>query len=349
MTKKLIILALFLTATNFASAQDLSIFFLKNGSIFQGNVINENNHRLFLKTEQGTIKIQLSDIIGRESLAKKGDLSFMNERLDYLQNNIKRLMGRVNHLNDSLSTSTDNLFEEFKKINALQNEFEIDLLRLHSKGREQKKQIKNIQENLGNQGVAIASNRQDLGGIEDTLNSLIKDFRITKQKLDVTVSQSYLISGTVSNIKSELQKTQGNQQNQQNQIDIISGSLANLIQEVKKVHESFSSIENHIELNRISIIELDGKVSKESKEINSTMLEMRSDFNQQIRKINKAINNNEKMLAKTDERILTNTNSFKDETSNLKNAISILNKDINLFKSSLKNVEKKVDKLSTQK
>jgi chromosome segregation ATPase len=258
-------------------------------------------------------------------------------------------MGRVNHLNDSLSTSTDNLFEEFKKINALQNEFEIDLLRLHSKGREQKKQIKNIQENLGNQGVAIASNRQDMGGIEDTLNSLIKDFRITKQKLDVTVSQSYLISGTVSNIKSELQKTQGNQQNQQNQIDIISGSLANLIQEVKKVHESFSSIENHIELNRISIIELDGKVSKESKEINSTMLEMRSDFNQQIRKINKAINNNEKMLAKTDERILTNTNSFKDETSNLKNAISILNKDINLFKSSLKNVEKKVDKLSTQK
>ena len=82
-------------------AQDISIFFLKDGSIVQGSVLNENQSRIFLKTDQGTIKILTSDVLGREDLARKGDLSFLSDRVDYLQNQVNHLTGKLNVLNES--------------------------------------------------------------------------------------------------------------------------------------------------------------------------------------------------------------------------------------------------------
>ena len=90
-------------------AQDISIFFLKDGSIVQGTVVNENQNRIFLKTEQGTIKILTMDILGREDLARKGDLSFISERVDHLQNHVNHLTGKLENLNDSLRMVLDNL------------------------------------------------------------------------------------------------------------------------------------------------------------------------------------------------------------------------------------------------
>ena len=157
-------------------AQDISIFFLKDGSIIQGKVVNENQQRIFLKTEQGTIKILPKNILGREDLAKKGDLTFMVDRMDYFQNHVNQLTGQVNHWNDSLNLAFDDLYELFKNLEVLQNEFEIDLLRLHSQGREQKKQITYVQDDLVNQRVDIAFNRQNMGGIDDTVSTLHKQF-----------------------------------------------------------------------------------------------------------------------------------------------------------------------------
>ena len=140
MVKKLI-LVIFVFFTCYLTAQDVSIFFLKDGSIVQGQVVNENQYRIFLKTDQGTIKILPSDILGREDAANKGDLTFVSERLEYLQGNVNHLTGQVNHWNDSLKTALDDLYELFKNLEVLQNEFEIDLLRLHSQVREQKKKM----------------------------------------------------------------------------------------------------------------------------------------------------------------------------------------------------------------
>ena len=78
--------------------------------------------------DKGTIKIIPSDIIGREDSAKKGDLTFMSERLEYLQGNVTHLTGKVSHWNDSLKTVVDDLQVLFENLEVLQNEFEIDLL-----------------------------------------------------------------------------------------------------------------------------------------------------------------------------------------------------------------------------
>ena len=59
----------------------------------QGTVIDENQRRIFLKTDQGTLKILPENILGREDLAKQGDLTFMSERIDFLQRHVELLTG----------------------------------------------------------------------------------------------------------------------------------------------------------------------------------------------------------------------------------------------------------------
>ena len=107
--------------------------------LFRAKLLTKINIGFFLKTEQGTVKILPADILGREDAARKGDLTFFSERLEYLQGNVSHLSGQVNHWNDSLKTALDDIFELYKNLEVLQNEFEIDLLRLHSEGREHKK------------------------------------------------------------------------------------------------------------------------------------------------------------------------------------------------------------------
>ena len=94
--------------TSPAFPQDISIFFLKDGAIVQGIVVNENQNRIFLKTEQGTIKILTMDILGREDLARKGDISFISERVDHLKTQVDFLTGKLDH-NKSIKKN----FKEF--------------------------------------------------------------------------------------------------------------------------------------------------------------------------------------------------------------------------------------------
>ena len=347
MIKKLIILQLLLLATLPLLAQDISIFFLKDGSIIQGKVVNENQQRIFLKTEQGTIKILPKNVLGREDLAKKGDLTFMVDRMDYFQNHVNQLTGQVNHWNDSLNLALDDLYELFKNLEVLQNEFEIDLLRLHSQGREQKKQITYVQDDLVNQRVDIAFNRQNMGGIDDTVSTLHKQFDKAKRRLDVTVDQSYLISGTISNINTEIQKTTEGQQNQQNQIDIMAGSLANLIQEVQQVKNSFSAVEEGIKSNQDAIQKLAENLSAQTEELTSGMGEMSDDFNKQMKTIGQTLDDQDNKSLRARKNILDDFNDFKDEFSKLKGKVTSLNNDINSLEGDIKTINKKVDNIST--
>ena len=325
-------------------AQDISIFFLKDGSIIQGKVVNENQQRIFLKTEQGTIKILPKNILGREDLAKKGDLTFMVDRMDYFQNHVNQLTGQVNHWNDSLNLALDDLYELFKNLEVLQNEFEIDLLRLHSQGREQKKRITYVQDDLVNQRVDIAFNRQNMGGIDDTVSTLHKQ---AKRRLDVTVDQSYLISGTISNMNTEIQKTTEGQQNQQNQIDIMAGSLANLIQEVQQVQNSFAAVEEGIKSNQDAIQKLAGDLSAQTEELTSGMGEMSDDFNQQMKTIGQTLDDQDNKSLRARKNILDDLNDFKDEFSKLKGKVTSLNNDINSLEGDIKAINKKVDNIPT--
>ena len=262
--------------------QDISIFFLKDGSIVQGTVVNENQNRIFLKTEQGTIKILTMDILGREDLARRGDLSFISDRVDHLKNHVNHLTGKLDKLNDSLKIVLDNLSLNYQELDGLQGEFEIDLLRLHSQSREQKKQIQYMQDDGVNKRVDIAANRQNLGGLKDTVEYYVTEFKKANQELQTTTNTAFLLTGTVSNTRKELQDIFQDQINQKNRIDIMAGSIAHLIQEVQEVSASFAAVESAIDMNGKSIDALSSALDDKDKAINEKIDKSITILNQEI-------------------------------------------------------------------
>ena len=354
MHKKIILITIILFLRSIY-AQDISIIFLKDGSIVQGKVVNENQHRLFLKTDQGTIKILPSDIIGREDSAKKGDLTFVSERLEYLQGNVNHLSGQVNHWNDSLKNALTDLRELFKNLEVLQNEFEIDLLRLHSQGREQKKQIEYVEDDLVNQRVEIASNRQEMGGIDDTVSTLNEQFSRTKKKLEITANQSYLLSGNLSTIKKDIQSIKNHKENQQNQIDMMAGALANNIQEVIRVQSKFSNVENGIKENEFSINKLSEDFLVKTDLIEKNIEELYNDFSNRldqiitrIDKIDKNAINAKKQIAEDIQDMANNLEIIGTKVNKVSRDISTTDEKIDDLDTFVKKVDKKLTKLKSQ-
>ena len=344
MIKKLI-LTLSITIAIPLTAQDISIFFLKDGSIIQGQVVNENQHRIFLKTEQGTIKILPADILGREDTAKKGDLTFISERLEYLQGNVNHLTGQVNHWNDSLKIALEDIYELFKNLEVLQNEFEIDLLRLHSQGREQKKKIEYVQDDLVNQRVDIASNRQEMGGIDDTVSTLNQQFNQAKQKLDVTANQSYLLSGNLSNIKKDIQSLKDGQENQKNQIDMMAGALANNIQEVIRVQGKFGDVEEGVEDNQKGIKKLNNSLEERTDELSQTISAMLKDLTNRLDVISSKIDDMDNNALKARKKLATDLGDQKNELDIISEKVVTSSRDIRANEEKLNSIGDKVDKV----
>ena len=358
MIRKLI-LFISLLSGYYLMAQDISIFFLKDGSIVQGQIVNENQYRIFLKTEQGTIKILPSDVLGREDAANKGDLTFVSERLEYLQGNVNHLTGQVNHWNDSLKTALDDLYELFKNLEVLQNEFEIDLLRLHSQGREQKKKMDYVEDDLINQRVDIASNRQEMGGIDDTVSTLNQEFSQVRQKLDITANQSYILSGNLTTIKKDIQSIRSNQENQQNQINMMSGALANNIQEVIQVQGKFSNVENGVEENRLEIRKLNNELLDQTEELSKGMDMMLKDLTSQLESISDRIDQMDNNALKARKKLTTDLGNLANELNILSDKVITLSRDhrvtdekvnsidgnISTIERSINNIDGKINKI----
>ena len=266
-----------------ARGQDNSIFFLKDGSIVQGTIVNENKTRIFLKTDQGTIKILTMNILGREDLAKQGDLSFMSDRVDHLQNHVDNLTGRLEVWNDSLQHELFTTVKTLNELESLQAEFEVDLLRVHSQTRDQKKKLKYLQDEMVDKRIDIASNRQNLGGLKDTVNFYVKQFKKANQTLENTTNTAFILTGTVSNTRKDLQDVVLEQQKQINRIDIMSGSLAHLIQEIQIVTDSFEGIKFDIEKNAGSIERLKNEMIEKNQLTNIRINKIEIDSEKQFK------------------------------------------------------------------
>ena len=199
------------------------------------------------------------------------------------------LTGKLDHLNDSLQIVLDNLSVNYQELEVLQSEFEIDLLRLHSQGREQKKQIQYLQDDGVDKRVDIAANRQNLGGLKDTVNYYAGEFRKADQKLETTANTAFLLTGTVSNTRRELQTVVQDQQNQKNQIDIMAGSVAHLIQEVQQVSQSFSAIEDAIAMNGESINALSVTLQTQGETLNVKVDQVNVKVDQAVENLNQEI------------------------------------------------------------
>ena len=327
MLKKIIISLYFSVLINIYG-QDLTIFFLKDGSILQGKIVNENQNRIFLKTDQGTIKIIPSDILGREDAGKKGDLTYFSERLDQLNGNVRYLSGKFNHLKDSLSFSIKELNTLFKNIEAVQNEFEIELLRLQSTSRLQNQNLEYNKDDLVNNRVRIAENNQKIGGMSDTLITLNSLVTRMNEKLNANADKSYLLSGNLSTIKKDIQGLFTAQDNGQNQIDMMAGALANNIQEVIRVQGLFSDVQNKIEENSSSINEINRAILIQKEDLVLLLNKRYNSLNEDFLELNENVMNIDKTIISIDQKSEKERKSIINNLGDLKNELDILNEKL---------------------
>ena len=128
-----IIIFLVVAISSLGFSQNTTILFLRDGSIIQGTITHEKPNKIFLKTDMGFVQIKPEDIIGREDLAKKGDLTYMSDQIEFVRRYVENLSGKTVSWKDSLQNKIDNLYQIYKGFEILQQEFEADILRLHSK------------------------------------------------------------------------------------------------------------------------------------------------------------------------------------------------------------------------
>ena len=327
MVKKIIIFFLFYILINLFG-RDITIFFLKDGSILQGKIVNENQYRIFLKTDQGTIKIIPSDVLGREDSANKGDLTFFTERLEQLQQNVRYLTGKVNHMKDSLSISLEGLKDLYLNIEAIQNEFEIELLRLQSNAREHNQSLEYNKDDLINNRVRIAENTQQLGGISDTVRTLDIAVKKINEKLQSIMDKSFLLSGNLATIKKDIQTIKTTQDNSQNQIDMMSGALANNIQEVIRVQGKFSDVESGVKNNLNSIDDLSRALIIQKDDFTILLNSKYNSISEELVIIKDSINTLKLNISSLDEKSEQERGAILLTVGDLKSELEILNEKV---------------------
>ena len=341
MLKKIIISFCFYFSINIYG-QELTIFFLKDGSILQGKIVNENQNRIFLKTDQGTIKIIPSDVLGREDSARKGDLTYFSDRLDQLNSNVRYLTGQVNHLKDSLSFSIEDLNNLFLNIEAIQNEFEIELLRLQSKTRQHNQNLEYNKDDLINNRVKIAEHNQKIGGLSDTLRTLDNLVKKMNEKLNTNMDKSYLLSGNLVTTKNEIKNLYIDQEKSQNQIDMMAGALANNIQEVIRVQGRFSDVENGVKENSTSIKDLNRALIIQKEELVMLVNSNYNTVNEKIVKLNDEIEVLKQKIDSLDQKSEKERNSLLQSLNDLKSNLEILNEKVLTYNRQNKLAEEKL-------
>ena len=341
MLKKIIISFCFYISINIYG-QDLTIFFLKDGSILQGKIVNENQNRIFLKTDQGTIKIIPSDVLGREDAAKQGDLTYFSDRLDQLNSNVRYLTGQVNHLKDSLSFSIEDLNNLFLNIEAIQNEFEIELLRLQSKTRQHNQNLEYNKDDLINNRVKIAEHNQKIGGLSDTLRTLDNLVKKMNEKLNTNMDKSYLLSGNLVATKNEIKDLYIDQEKSQNQIDMMAGALANNIQEVIRVQGRFSDVENGVKENSTSIKDLNRALIIQKEDLILLVNSNYNTVNEKIVKLNDETEDLKQKIDSLDQNSKKERISLLQSLNDLKNELKILNEKVLTYNRQNKLAEEKL-------
>ena len=327
MLKKIIIFLCFCISINIYS-QDLTIFFLKDGSILQGKIVNENQNRIFLKTDQGTIKIIPADVLGREDSARGGDLTYFSDRLDQLNSNVRYITGQVNHLKDSLNFALQDLSNLFQNIEAIQNEFEIELLRLQSKTRLHNQNLEYNKDDLINNRVRIAEHNQKIGGLSDTLRTLDNLVKKMNEKLNTNMDKSYLLSGNLVTTKNEIKDLYIDQEKSQNQIDMMAGALANNIQEVIRVQGRFSDVEIGVQENSNSIKDLNRALIIQKEDLVLLVNSKYNTINEEISILKAEINDIKLKIESLDQKSEKERNSLLQSLNDLKSELEILNEKV---------------------
>ena len=375
MNKIIIIIAMFVFSVSLA--QNTTILFLRDGSIIQGTITHEKPNKIFLKTEMGFVQIKPEDIIGREDLAKKGDLTYMSDQIEFVRRYVENLSGKTISWKDSLQNKIDNLYQVYKGFEILQQEFEADLLRLHTKDQEKSKQLLEITHDIVEHEVDISLNRQNIGLVGDTIGYINNGLSVAEDNLAKNINQTYVLSGSTANMMDDIDAVSNEITNNKSQIDIMSGSVANLYREVQRVEKSFEFINRSIKENRGSIglnqesinanhnaiIELGNSLDKKidalhdslkvsQNELVSTMELLWKQNKKSVNDINETFNDSLYSINRKVKTIDTKVEDFGGDLevyiTELKASIENINKAIATINGSISGIERNVDGVSSK-
>ena len=379
-----IIVSLIIVLTTLGFSQNTTILFLRDGSIIQGTITHEKPNKIFLKTDMGFIQIKPEDIIGREDLAKKGDLTYMSDQIEFVRRYVESLSGKTVSWKDSLQNKIDNLYQIYKGFEILQQEFEADILRLHSKDQEKSKQLLEITHDIVEHEVDISLNRQNIGLVGDTINYINNGLTIAEDNLAKNINQTFVLSGSTANIMDDIGAVSDELTNNKSQIDIMSGSVANLYREVQRVEKSFEFINRSIKENRGSIglnqesinanhnaiIELGNAIDKKieslhdslkvsQNELVSTMellwkqnkksvSDVNETFNDSLYSVNRKVKKIDNKVDDIDGDLEVYITELKASIENINKAIAVINGNISGIERNVDGVSSKLETLSTQ-
>ena len=379
-----IIVSLIIVLTTLGFSQNTTILFLRDGSIIQGTITHEKPNKIFLKTDMGFIQIKPEDIIGREDLAKKGDLTYMSDQIEFVRRYVESLSGKTVSWKDSLQNNIENLYQIYRGVETLQQEFEADLLRLHTKEQEKTKQLLEITHDIVEHEVDISLNRQNIGLVGDTISNINNGLAIAENNLAKNINQTYVLSGSTANMMDDIDGVSNEIINNKSQIDIMSGSVANLYREVQRVEKSFEFINRSIKENRGSIglnqesinanhnaiIELGNsfeekidalhdslKVSQNElvstmellwKQNKKSVTDINDTFNDSLYNANRKIKKIDTKVDDIDSDLEIYITELKASIEAINKAIAVINGNINGIENSVNGVSSKLESLSTQ-
>ena len=379
-----IIVSLIIGLTTLGFSQNTTILFLRDGSIIQGTITHEKPNKIFLKTDMGFIQIKPEDIIGREDLAKKGDLTYMSDQIEFVRRYVESLSGKTVSWKDSLQSNIENLYQIYRGVEILQQEFEADLLRLYTKEQEKTKQLLEITHDIVEHEVDISLNRQNIGLVGDTISNINNGLAIAENNLAKNINQTYVLSGSTANMMDDIDGVSNEIINNKSQIDIMSGSVANLYREVQRVEKSFEFMNRSIKENRGSIglnqesinanhnaiIELGNAVDKKidalhdslkvsQNELVSTMellwkqnkksvTDINDTFNDSLYNANRKIKKIDTKVDDIDSDLEIYITELKASIEAINKAIAVINGNINGIENSVNGVSSKLESLSTQ-
>ena len=375
MNKITIILGLLMLSASLA--QNTTILFLRDGSIIQGTITHEKPNKIFLKTDMGFVQIKPEDIIGREDLAKKGDLTYMSDQIEFVRRYVENLSGKTISWKDSLQNKIDNLYQVYRGFEILQQEFEADLLRLHTKDQEKSKQLLEITHDIVEHEVDISLNRQNIGLVGDTIGYINNGLSVAEDNLAKNINQTFVLSGSTANMMDDIDAVSNEITNNRSQIDIMSGSVANLYREVQRVEKSFEFINRSIKENRGSIglnqesinanhnaiIELGSSLDKKidalhdslkvsQNELVSTMELLWKQNKKSVNDINETFNDSlysvNRKVKTIDTKVSDVSGDLEVYITELKASIENINKAIATINGSISGIERNVDGVSTK-
>ena len=375
MIKLIIFLVVAISSSGFS--QNTTILFLRDGSIIQGTITHEKPNKIFLKTDMGFVQIKPEDIIGREDLAKKGDLTYMSDQIEFVRRYVENLSGKTVSWKDSLQNKIDNLYQIYKGFEILQQEFEADILKLHSKDQEKSKQLLEITHDIVEHEVDISLNRQNIGLVGDTINHINNGLIIAEDNLAKNINQTFVLSGSTANMMDDIGAVSNELTNNKSQIDIMSGSVANLYREVQRVEKSFEFINRSIKENRgslglnqesinanhnaiielgsaidIKIESLHDSLKVSQNELVSTMELLWKQNKKSVSDVNETFNDSlysfNREIKKIDNKVNDMSGDLEVYITELKASIENINKSIAIINGNISGIERNVDGLSSK-